>query len=233
MEVPSLRPSELLLRGRTPARGCCLNTVHFSIWLLVLVGGSMATKDLFYVTSEFLVSRSRPILASFFDILGDVSSLLTLGVGGVSVVQFGLSWPTWLIFLAIAIGSFLGTYGGVKTGQVLNCEVQLPQGWFFRGLHRLVVRLQKPEPPKAGLTPEERRALTQKDSTGTSAFERLRCNECGGVHTRACPRVKSISHSPGGERKVEYFEWGQWPTDQVTWPEDVFEDDPVDSAQSR
>lgn len=61
-------------------------------------------------------------------------------------------------------------------------------------------------------------------------FEASRaCSECGGMHSRACPRVKRVHviFNPQGtviEREVEYWRPGLWETD-VVWPEDVYEED--------
>lgn len=48
------------------------------------------------------------------------------------------------------------------------------------------------------------------------------CQHCKGVHTRACPRVKSVEYHEGGALKqVEYWPDGQWPTENV-----IFRDGP-------
>lgn len=40
------------------------------------------------------------------------------------------------------------------------------------------------------------------------------CQHCGGVHTRACPRVKATSYHENGKlAQVEY--WQDWPKDDV------------------
>ena len=49
------------------------------------------------------------------------------------------------------------------------------------------------------------------------------CDDCGGYHLRACPRVKRIVTLGNGNRtEVEY--WPQWDDSETIWPEDVFEE---------
>ena len=65
------------------------------------------------------------------------------------------------------------------------------------------------------------------------------CPNCGGLHSRACPRVKRMhlrySETKGLQTReliesdVEFFEHGKWPTEDVIWPEDAFEDDDPDA----
>jgi transcriptional regulator with XRE-family HTH domain len=48
------------------------------------------------------------------------------------------------------------------------------------------------------------------------------CQHCKGVHTRACPRVKSVEYHEGGTlARVEYWPDGDWPTEHV-----IFRDGP-------
>ncbi len=64
------------------------------------------------------------------------------------------------------------------------------------------------------------------------------CEDCGGYHARACPRIKRIhlrfTETRGTqvseliEREVEYWEAGHWPTGDIIFPEDAFEDDEPD-----
>ncbi|GAA4626907.1 hypothetical protein GCM10023196_037060 [Actinoallomurus vinaceus] len=77
-----------------------------------------------------------------------------------------------------------------------------------------------PEQP-AELTPEERADARKLFETGGA------CPHCGGIHVRACPRVKAIEFSGAGIdglpriQRVEF--WETWPQDAVLWPEDVQE----------
>jgi transcriptional regulator with XRE-family HTH domain len=48
------------------------------------------------------------------------------------------------------------------------------------------------------------------------------CQHCRGVHTRACPRVKSVEYQESGAlKRVEYWAEGEWSTDHV-----IFKDGP-------
>lgn len=50
------------------------------------------------------------------------------------------------------------------------------------------------------------------------------CEDCGGFHLRACPRIKRVVQLGNGNRtEVEY--WEKWDDSEVTYPEDVWEDD--------
>lgn len=58
------------------------------------------------------------------------------------------------------------------------------------------------------------------------------CTDCGGIHKRACPRVKrKVFHGNGNLVEVEYWKHGQWDETGVIWPEDAF--DPADPEDSR
>lgn len=54
-----------------------------------------------------------------------------------------------------------------------------------------------------------------------------KCSHCGGVHARACPRVKRIVFNDKGTiLEVEF--WENWPTNDVVFPEELYEDEPED-----
>jgi hypothetical protein len=71
----------------------------------------------------------------------------------------------------------------------------------------------------------------QQRSEAKIFFESDRaCHECGGMHSRSCPRVKRhrTVYNPNGsvtEREVEYWEPGSWEHLGVVWPEDIYEED--------
>lgn len=75
----------------------------------------------------------------------------------------------------------------------------------------------------AGLDQEDRAALLEKDRDGITAFERRQCRHCGGVHNRACPRIRRMRYTDSGSlAEVEYFPEGMWADsaqDYVIWPE--------------
>jgi uncharacterized Zn finger protein len=59
--------------------------------------------------------------------------------------------------------------------------------------------------------------------------EQKPCQDCGGVHTRVCPRLSSVRVvvSDKGvitEREVTYWAPGTWEKD-IIWAEDVYDDD--------
>lgn len=52
------------------------------------------------------------------------------------------------------------------------------------------------------------------------------CLHCGGIHLRACRRVKSITwHPDGSTTGAEYWPDGQWDDSNITWPEEAYEED--------
>lgn len=87
-------------------------------------------------------------------------------------------------------------------------------------LQGVVVPAPSPARRVARMDHDERQALRKAFDEGKS------CNQCGGLHTRACPRVRRIAYTPsGGVAEVEFWPHGQWPTDDVIWPEDIEEID--------
>lgn len=71
-----------------------------------------------------------------------------------------------------------------------------------------------------GLKPEDVAALLAvgDPKTKQTVFELRQCRHCGGVHDRACPRVKRMVFSPsGGLLEVEF--WAKWDDGHVIYPE--------------
>jgi len=59
------------------------------------------------------------------------------------------------------------------------------------------------------------------------------CFHCGGVHLRACRRVKSAEwHTDGTVIKAEYWPDGAWDETGIIWPEDAYEDDESDDEEA-
>jgi hypothetical protein len=87
---------------------------------LILVAVSMACKDAFYTTSTYFISRRRPFLAACFDVGGDIASVISIGVTAVLTVQHGISSLTLFAFAALAVGSFIGTFAGVRLATWLS-----------------------------------------------------------------------------------------------------------------
>jgi hypothetical protein len=71
-------------------------------------------------------------------------------------------------------------------------------------------------PDETALSPDEVRAWWE-------AYRSERCTWCGGLHVRACPRVKSFRFDGAGEKVLEVTFWrdGDWDDSFVSWPEDV------------
>ena len=77
-------------------------------------------------------------------------------------------------------------------------------------------------------TAEERkelRALFQERPAGP-------CQDCGGVHWRACPRVKRqawLGQGPGTGNRTEVEYWEHWDDSEVIFPEEVWDPDEEES----
>ena len=87
---------------------------------LVLICVSMAAKDTLYTASTFFISRAKPLLASVFDVGGDISLVISVGVTSLVTIQHGFSGLTVLAFGAMAVGSFAGTFAGVRLATKLG-----------------------------------------------------------------------------------------------------------------
>ena len=56
------------------------------------------------------------------------------------------------------------------------------------------------------------------------------CEDCGGIHKRACPRVKRqvwVRAGPGDGQRAEVEYWRNWDDTGVIWPEEAY--DPEDA----
>lgn len=63
------------------------------------------------------------------------------------------------------------------------------------------------------LSPEQRAAMAARFAAGDA------CPHCGGIHLRACPRVKRMAFRGSEIAEVEFWTPGTWPDDDVLWPE--------------
>jgi len=53
------------------------------------------------------------------------------------------------------------------------------------------------------------------------------CVHCGGLHLRACPRVRRIVWRNKEEpAEIEYWASGRWPEGGIIFPEDVYDEEP-------
>ncbi|MFJ5532447.1 hypothetical protein [Streptomyces sp. NPDC093261] len=75
--------------------------------------------------------------------------------------------------------------------------------------------------------PEEAGELTAEEiREWWAAYREQRCPWCGGLHVRACPRVKSMRFDNAGEKVLEVAFWpdGKWLDSFIDWPEDMPEE---------
>jgi hypothetical protein len=74
-----------------------------------------------------------------------------------------------------------------------------------------------------GLTRQEKLDAQEIFAAGNA------CEHCGGIHKRACPRVKRIEKLGNGNvTAVEYFR--KYDGTGIVWPEDAYDpDDPEDA----
>lgn len=85
--------------------------------------------------------------------------------------------------------------------------------------HTITGTVVRPARRVASMDSTERAALRKAFDDGRA------CPQCGGLHTRACPRVKRIVYNAaGGVSEVEFFPPGTWSDDAIIWPEDIEDD---------
>jgi hypothetical protein len=69
-------------------------------------------------------------------------------------------------------------------------------------------------------------ALTRQEKLDAQAIFAAgkACSDCGGIHKRACPRVKRKAFHPNGNViEVEYRD--KFDDSAIIWPEDAFDPD--------
>lgn len=57
------------------------------------------------------------------------------------------------------------------------------------------------------------------------------CGDCGGIHQRACPRIRRqtwIGQGSGAGARTEVEYWRTYDDTGVIWPEDAFDDEDTD-----
>lgn len=75
-------------------------------------------------------------------------------------------------------------------------------------------------------TPEERAGYREQFT------KKQQCIHCGGLHLRACPRVKRLVWRNNEEiAEVEFWADGKWPQTGIIWPEDAYEEDEQETEQ--
>ena len=73
---------------------------------------------------------------------------------------------------------------------------------------------------RAGGVEERRRRLALLTDEERAAQLATRCTWCGGVHERACPRLRSIRFRPDGSTPTAVEFWEHWDASEIIWPED-------------
>ncbi len=73
---------------------------------------------------------------------------------------------------------------------------------------------------RADAADERRRRLALLTDEERAAQLALRCSWCGGIHERACPRLRSIRFRPDGTTPTAVEFWEHWDASDVIWPED-------------
>lgn len=78
--------------------------------------------------------------------------------------------------------------------------------------------------------PGDRPPLTAREKADARAIfaEGNACPDCGGIHQRACPRVKRqvwLRSGPGDGQRTEVEYWPKFDDDAIIWPEDAFGED--------
>lgn len=74
------------------------------------------------------------------------------------------------------------------------------------------------------LSPAERAAYREQ------LAQKQQCVHCGGLHLRACRRVRRIIMRNAEEiSEVEFWPDGSWDATGIIWPEDVYDDEETPS----
>ena len=79
----------------------------------------------------------------------------------------------------------------------------------------------------ASLTKQQKLEAQQAFAEGKA------CVDCGGLHPRACPRVKRqvwLRTGAGAGERTEVEYWGTYDDSAIVWPEDAYEDDAEDAS---
>jgi hypothetical protein len=61
------------------------------------------------------------------------------------------------------------------------------------------------------------------------------CPDCGGIHQRACPRVKRqvwVGQGSGAGNRVEVEYFPVYPDAGIIWPEDAYDEDDAEDANA-
>jgi hypothetical protein len=67
--------------------------------------------------------------------------------------------------------------------------------------------------------------LSSQDKQDAQELQDQYCPWCGGLHARACPRVKRLAYDQSGKNviEVEFWRADEWGSEHIVWPEDLVE----------
>lgn len=87
----------------------------------------------------------------------------------------------------------------------------------------MTVAIPEPTPPPLSLPPVGEGLTAEQATDLKSRFDRgEQCKHCGGIHNRACPRVRRLAfHNGNTIAEVEFWPEGRWSDEHIIWPEDV------------
>jgi hypothetical protein len=77
--------------------------------------------------------------------------------------------------------------------------------------------------------------LTRQEKLGAQAIFAAgeACTDCGGIHKRACPRVKRqvwLRTGAGAGERTEVEYWQEYDQTGIIWPEEAFDPDDAEAA---
>lgn len=79
-------------------------------------------------------------------------------------------------------------------------------------------------------------ALTRADKADAQAIFAAgsACPDCGGIHQRACPRIRRqvwLRSGPGDGQRTEVEYWQEYSDEGIIWPEDAYDPGDPDSTE--
>jgi hypothetical protein len=78
---------------------------------------------------------------------------------------------------------------------------------------------------------EDQRYQARQIFEGKAGDAQRPCVHCGGVHLRACRRVRKIAWHPDGTViAATYWPDGEWDDSDIIWPEDAYDDEQPEEA---
>ena len=91
-------------------------------------------------------------------------------------------------------------------------------GHYLRGRRIEYLLALRNTPDSEELTSEEKEGYREQFLHGEQ------CKHCGGLHLRACRRVRRLVMRNREEiGEVEFWQDGKWDESEIIWPEDIFD----------